>query len=486
VKFAADTLEAVRDRADLQGVISRFVDLKKQGKEYVASCPFHADETPSFTVNQEKGFFHCFGCGAHGNAIDFLMRHQGRTFVEAVKDLAAEAGVVIESGKPVRAQKPPVARFVPAPPPKVGHQDVGPEQLRTWQAGIEGAGSYLAGRGIPVDVARRIGAGYLPAGQAMGLNQSGKPTGWGPRIVFPHTLPDARLVNLYGRSTDPDAQREHRHRHLPQPKGLLNAAAMKLPGPLYLVEGAFDALALMAAGVEKVVAVFGLDGFDWRWVAGQDLVIALDFDEAGEVAAQKLLMEAAYRGLKARRLAAQDLGGEKDVAAAWQAGKLNIGPPERPRIGDRDTAGVVVAPAIGVDDESVKSLDVCPDIVKSAAICQDGPVNKIGYKYEIDDEPPAAHLADRWAQYRVMAARLATFHLDEAQAAGWTIAELFSLPWSRNGTGGGAAWAFCGFDVDRITFVRDCIGAHSDRGCSWGYYRAEGVTGTLPWANKGG
>jgi DNA primase len=82
-------------RVDIVAVIERYVPLKKGGANYAACCPFHAEKTPSFTVSPTKQFYHCFGCGAHGNAISFLMEYQGLGYVEAVKDLAESAGMKV-------------------------------------------------------------------------------------------------------------------------------------------------------------------------------------------------------------------------------------------------------------------------------------------------------------------------------------------------------------------------------------------------------
>ncbi|HYS88965.1 MAG TPA: CHC2 zinc finger domain-containing protein, partial [Bradyrhizobium sp.] len=80
-------------RVDVVDVIERYVPLKKGGANYLACCPFHTEKTPSFTVSPTKQFYHCFGCGAHGNAISFLIEYQGLGYVEAVKDLAESVGM---------------------------------------------------------------------------------------------------------------------------------------------------------------------------------------------------------------------------------------------------------------------------------------------------------------------------------------------------------------------------------------------------------
>ena len=81
--------------ADIVNVISGYVDLKKSGKNYQACCPFHDEKTPSFTVNPDKQFFYCFGCGEHGNAINFVMKHTGLPFTTAVEEIATQAGLAM-------------------------------------------------------------------------------------------------------------------------------------------------------------------------------------------------------------------------------------------------------------------------------------------------------------------------------------------------------------------------------------------------------
>ena len=94
------------DRADVVEVVGRHVQLKKAGKEFKACCPFHDEKTPSFTVSPGKGFYHCFGCGVHGNALDFLMQYDHMEFVDAVESLANSMGVEVpreESQRPARS-----------------------------------------------------------------------------------------------------------------------------------------------------------------------------------------------------------------------------------------------------------------------------------------------------------------------------------------------------------------------------------------------
>jgi len=145
--------------------------------------------------------------------------------------------------------------------------------------------------------------------------------------VFPHTTPDGRLVNLYGRAvgTDEEVPKAKRHDHLPGEKGYFNAAALHAgEGPLWVCEGAFDALALLAAGVPRVVACFGVQGWRWAWARDvRALVFALDADAAGQQQWRALARQAALRGKRVAALAAA-YGGAKDASAAWAAGALTI------------------------------------------------------------------------------------------------------------------------------------------------------------------
>ena len=95
--FSPQFLDQIKDQLELVSVLGRRVNLKKKGREYLGLCPFHNEKTPSFTVNEDKGFFHCFGCGEHGSIFDFLMKIDNLTFPEAVERLANEAGLDMPS-----------------------------------------------------------------------------------------------------------------------------------------------------------------------------------------------------------------------------------------------------------------------------------------------------------------------------------------------------------------------------------------------------
>jgi DNA primase len=160
--------------------------------------------------------------------------------------------------------------------------------------------------------------------------------------VFPHTTPEGRLVNLYGRAVGPAEQvpKAKRHDPLPGAKGSFNAAALQASaGPLWVCEGAFDALALVAAGVPRVVAIFGVQGWRWAWVREvRELVLALDADAAGQQQWRQLAREAALRGKGASIREPAACGGHKDASAARStagcgAARLLLGLDMRHRLG---------------------------------------------------------------------------------------------------------------------------------------------------------
>ena len=90
-----DFISTLLGRVDIVDVIDRYVPLKKAGANYQACCPFHSEKTPSFTVSPTKQFYHCFGCGAHGTAVGFLMEYGGKAFPDAVEELARDAGLEV-------------------------------------------------------------------------------------------------------------------------------------------------------------------------------------------------------------------------------------------------------------------------------------------------------------------------------------------------------------------------------------------------------
>ena len=93
------------NRVDIVDVVSRYVQLKKGGANYIGLCPFHNEKTPSFSVSPAKQFYHCFGCGVHGNAIGFLMAYSTLGYIDAVKELAASVGMLVPDERPMTPEQ---------------------------------------------------------------------------------------------------------------------------------------------------------------------------------------------------------------------------------------------------------------------------------------------------------------------------------------------------------------------------------------------
>ena len=201
------------------------------------------------------------------------------------------------------------------------------QSASAFQAALPGSrgAAYLRQRGIPLALAQQLGVGYAVPGTWPHAVRDWR----GGRVVFPHMTPDGRLVNLYGRAvgTAEQVPKAKRHDHLPGEKGYFNAEALRQgTGPLWVCEGAFDALALRAAGVPRVVAIFGVQGWRWAWARNvRELVFALDADAAGQQQGRQLARQAALRGKRVAGLPAAAYGGYKDVNEAWTAGVLAIG-----------------------------------------------------------------------------------------------------------------------------------------------------------------
>ena len=186
-----------------------------------------------------------------------------------------------------------------------------------------GSETYLQQRGILLALAQQGGVGYAAPGTWPHTARDWR----GGRVVFPHTTPEGRLVNLYGRAVDTAEQvpKAKRHDHLPGVKGYFNAAALQAgAGPLWVCEGAFDALALLAAGVRRVVAIFGVHGWRWDWGREvRELVFALDADTAGQQQWRQLARQAALGSRPA------DGGQQAGGGNGWRRGTCRACTPPR-------------------------------------------------------------------------------------------------------------------------------------------------------------
>ena len=265
-------------RVDIVDVIGRYVPLKKSGANHLACCPFHSEKTPSFTVSPAKQFYHCFGCGAHGNAISFLMEYQGLGYVEAVKDLAESVGMKMPEFEP-RENKPEAGADLYAIMERAC--DYYRDQLKAAPRAIE----YLKGRGLTGKIAGRFGIGYAPGGWQnlesvfpdyadKALKDAGlviDPEGGGrrydrfrDRIMFPILNQRGSVIAFGGRVlgegepkylNSPETPLFEKGREL---YGLAQArSAIRAAGRVIVVEGYMDVVALAQHGVEYAVATLG-------------------------------------------------------------------------------------------------------------------------------------------------------------------------------------------------------------------------------------
>ncbi|MFQ6023654.1 MAG: DNA primase [Acidiferrobacterales bacterium] len=308
-------------RADIVDVIDTRVPLTKAGKDYKARCPFHEEKTPSFTVSPDKQFYHCFGCGAHGSAISFLMEYEHMSFPEAIEELAGRMGMPV----PKELHEPGEARRTDQ-----GLLDMLQQadhyyrrQLREHPQAHR-AVDYLKGRGLSGDIAAHFGLGYAPEGwdnlvQALGVDETShnallqaglvarKASGYYDRlrnrIVFPIHDYRGRVVGFGGRALD-DAE----PKYLNSPETPLFHKGREMYG-LYLardgirreqralvVEGYMDVVALAQFGIEFAVATLGTatthDHLQRLFRFTSDVIFCFDGDRAGREAAWRALENA--------------------------------------------------------------------------------------------------------------------------------------------------------------------------------------------------
>ena len=157
-------IQDLLNRVDIVDVIDKSVPLKKAGANYQACCPFHNEKSPSFTVSPTKQFYHCFGCGAHGTAIGFLMEHNGMSFVEAIHELAKGVGMIVPQEEKTQAERE--ARRA-TQQMALGLQDALQQAANYYKAELkksQRAIDYLKARGLSGEVAKKFQIGYAPAG----------------------------------------------------------------------------------------------------------------------------------------------------------------------------------------------------------------------------------------------------------------------------------------------------------------------------------
>ena len=304
-------------RADIVEVLGRRIQLKKAGKEYKACCPFHDEKTPSFTVSPAKGFYHCFGCGAHGTALGFLMEHDHMSFVEAVESLASTMGIEV----PREESQRPARRYDEL-------FDLMGEISRFYQQALrdnDTAVDYVKQRGIDGATAKRFKIGYAPAGWDAVLSKFGKSREaserlhavgqvvrkdngkhydrFRDRIMFPIHDVRGRCIGFGGRVMGDEQPKYlntsdtvlfHKRQEL---YGLYEARqALRSIERLVVVEGYMDVVALARHGINFAVATLGTATTDEHlnrlFRLTDEVNFCFDGDRAGKDAAWKALQTA--------------------------------------------------------------------------------------------------------------------------------------------------------------------------------------------------
>ena len=312
-------IEEIKHSVRVSEVLGQYISIKRAGKEFHALCPFHKEKTPSFTINDDKGFYHCFGCGAHGDAISFLMNHDQMNYVEAIKHLADQVGIEVPEEKPEDIEKQSYTETL---------HEVMNEAMSWYQQQLHAeigwaAREYITSRGLKPEIVERFKLGFAPKDRTglkqhlaakgysekqmfdVGLltkpddgasydkfrsrlmfpiiNNSGKCIAFGGRLISddpnsraPKYLnsPETELfhkrrqfytVPSWGTQARPGGRASHEHaEHRPMASsgelagGKTNVfTKARNTGRLLVVEGYMDVIACVQAGFEEVVATLG-------------------------------------------------------------------------------------------------------------------------------------------------------------------------------------------------------------------------------------
>jgi DNA primase len=319
VSFPPAFLDELRARLALSSVVARRVRLQRRGREQLGLCPFHNEKTPSFTVNDDKAFFHCFGCGAHGDVIGFVMRAEGLAFPEAVERCAQEAGLQVPASSPeerARAERHATLHAaLEAAAAWFERQLHGPEG----KAGL----SYLRGRGLAEETIARFRLGFAPDSRGQlksALIKQGLPEPLlleagllirppedkpGPtydrfrgRVMFPITDRRGRVIAFGGRIlgegepkylNSPETPLFHKGRTL---YGLAQARKpAQDKGEVIVAEGYMDVIAMSEGGFAHAVAPLGTalteDHLKELWRLAPEPILCFDGDAAGQRAAAR-------------------------------------------------------------------------------------------------------------------------------------------------------------------------------------------------------
>lgn len=320
-------IQELLNRVDVVDVVGRYVQLKKGGANLMGLCPFHGEKSPSFSVSPSKQFYHCFGCGANGNAIGFLMEHAGMSFIEAVKDLAQQAGMQVpeDEASPQDRERAAQERQKQATLTSVLEK-----AAQAYQKGLRGAQraiDYLKGRGLSGQIAKTFGLGYAPEGwrhlasvfpdyqepllvesglviehadEKDSAGQAKRYDRFRDRIMFPIRNVKGECIGFGGRVLD---KGEPKYLNSPETPvfskgrelyGLFEArTAIRNAGYALVTEGYMDVVALAQLGFANAVATLGTactaDHVQKLFRFTDAVVFSFDGDAAGRRAARKAL-----------------------------------------------------------------------------------------------------------------------------------------------------------------------------------------------------
>lgn len=312
-------LDELRSRITLSGVISRTTRLTKAGHEWKACCPFHEEKSPSFTVNDQKGFYHCFGCGAHGDVIRWMTDQRGLSFMDAVKELASEAGMELPAPDPREAM---VAKRNDTLYDVMDAAQAWFVEMLSSPEGAQ-ARAYLGTRGFDAQVIEKFGFGFAPdnrqtlpralarfddemlieAGLRIAVEGKEPYDRFRNRLMLPIHDARGRVIAFGGRILDKEKSDAPKYLNSPDTplfdKGrtLYNlhraGPASRKSGRIVVVEGYMDVVALAAAGIAEAVAPLGTAlterQLDLLWRVVDVPVLCFDGDAAGQRAAMRAI-----------------------------------------------------------------------------------------------------------------------------------------------------------------------------------------------------
>ncbi len=304
------------NRVDIVDLVSRYVPLKKGGANMMGLCPFHTEKSPSFTVSPAKQFYHCFGCGAHGNAIGFMMAYASMGYVDAVKDLAASAGMTV----PEAPRTPQEMQRRERETDLYGVMEKAMEFYRGQLKGSPKAVQYLKGRGLTGEIAARFRIGYAPddwqglkgvftdyadkslveTGLVIDNDEGKRYDRFRDRVMFPILNQRGSVIGFGGRVmgdgepkylNSPETSLFEKGREL---YGLTQARdAIRTAGRVLVVEGYMDVVALAQYGVGYAVATLGTATTPMHITKllrlADEVVFCFDGDKAGRKAAWRAL-----------------------------------------------------------------------------------------------------------------------------------------------------------------------------------------------------